>query len=155
MDIENKPGRSLGWEFTDESYMNPDPNNIKYKGRDKEIGAQEAARRMAVFPILIDQSKSLIEELGIEPTTLEAKGSVAVGMCTPSSDFDIAVIVEPSHQFTRQPELWRLYQKKLIEVDGADFKIEPRLVVEDNKNLLPLSEEINKGIKFHIHSDFD
>lgn len=122
-------------EFTNESYMNPSPDNPRYFGRDPVIGKQEAQKRLMYLPQINEKSIRLLTELGVPIVALIPKGSTVVERCTRTSDFDIAVVVEPDHMFTKQPELWRKYQEGLAktEVEGLDFKIEHRLVVEENR----------------------
>jgi hypothetical protein len=117
-------------EFTIEKFMNPDPDRRKYFGRDPVVGQQEADRRLAVLPAIAQHSIVLETQLAIEPASLQPKGSAAVGMSSPGSDFDIAVVVQPGHIFTQRPDLWRQYQDHLAGIGGVDFKIEPTLVVE-------------------------
>jgi len=116
-------------EFSDQSYMNPTQDRLKFQGRDAEIGRKEAERRLDSLPTLEQRSVELSKKLGLMQPMLLPKGSTSVSMCIPDSDFDVAVVVEPGHIFTQKPELWRQYQKALSEIE-AGFKIEPRLVVE-------------------------
>lgn len=130
MDINQEKHTPLKREFTNESYMNPYPNSIKYLGRDPEVGKAEAERRLKFMPKIEEKSVQVLKKIGINPVSLSPKGSTAVNMCLPTSDLDVAVVVPPLHKFTQQPELWRKYQEEIAKIEGADFKIEPRLVVE-------------------------
>lgn len=117
-------------EFSDGSYMNPTGDRMKYKDRDPEVGKWEAERRLAILPDLEKASLSYCVKNSIEPPMLLPKGSTAVNMCDPGSDFDIAVIVQWGHIFTSEPQKWRDYQSMLEVVLETNFKVEPRLVVE-------------------------
>ena len=109
--------------------MSPRPDRQKYQGRNAEIGRQEADRRLNSLPTLERRSANFSEELGFQQPMLLPKGSAAVNMCTAKSDFDVAVVVQSGHVFTQKPKLWRQYQEALSKTN-ADYKIEPRLVVE-------------------------
>lgn len=118
-------------EFSNQSYMNPLPDRPKYQVRDAEVGRKEAELRLNSLPALEQKSAALSVELGFASPMLLPKGSASINMCTPDSDFDVAVVVQHGHIFTQKPELWREYQKALSEIE-AGFRIEPRLVVENH-----------------------
>lgn len=142
-------------EFTDDSYMNPDPTNIKYMGRDPEIGKVEAEKRLGFMPDIESKSTKVLEEMGVSSVGLFPKGSSAVGMCVSTSDLDVTVVVPSQHIFTKQPELWRKYQEEIAKLEGVDFKVEPRLVVEKSSlgNYHP-RDVGNTTIDFSILKDF-
>ena len=121
-------------EFSNESYMNPTEDRMKYKDRDPEVGKREAERRLAILPDLEIASLSYCVKSSIEPPMLLPKGSTAINMCDPGSDFDIAVIVQSGHIFKSEPQKWRDYQSMLEVALETDFKVEPRLVVEQRMN---------------------
>ena len=126
---KNHPFRD---EFSNQSYNNPSSDRLKYKDRDPEVGLQEAQRRLTILPELETASLEYCIQNSIEPPTLLPKGSVVVNMCTPESDFDIAVMVKPRHYFTSNPKDWRRYQSMLETTCDVDYKVEPRLVVDNN-----------------------
>ena len=80
----------------------------------------------------------LSQKYNIDPPDLVAKGSVVVGRANKSSDLDIAVVVPPLHKFCSDPKLWREYSSELASHLKTDFKIDPRLVVEEQSYSLRL-----------------
>ena len=125
----NQPFRE---EFSDKSYNNPSDDRLKYKNRDPKVGQQEAERRLAILPELEAASLEYCIQNSIEPPALLPKGSIVVNMCTPESDFDIAVMVKPRHYFTSNLKDWIKYQSMLETTCDVDYKVEPRLVVDNN-----------------------
>lgn len=73
MDIIREQAIHLKRTFTDESYMNPDPTSIKYKGRNPEIGKTEAERRLKFMPEIEAKSAKVLGEMGYPPSTCPPK----------------------------------------------------------------------------------
>lgn len=136
--------------FTNESYMNPRNDFLKYKDRAGSIGLAESKRRLNTLPLIEKKAKELAQELNVELPEILPKGSSVVNMATVDSDFDIAVIVESGHIFTKEPTLWRMFQGGMESLDFG-FHIEPRLVVaDDNRKPFFLDEAESGSLKCEI-----
>ncbi|NTW45873.1 MAG: hypothetical protein HGB18_02335 [Candidatus Moranbacteria bacterium] len=123
-------------ECSKESYMNPRSDRPKYKGRDREIGEREAKRRLAILPKLEKISRDFCAKHSIENCPiLIPKGSADVGMSTPESDFDVAVVVSSPHIFLQDPNVWRQYVSMLEVAADEDFRVELHLISRSESGL--------------------